>query len=366
MNVLHLSSNIKFGGSEQQLIYLTEATNKQNISNFIFCFDSSILLEYKDVIVGQLIAVPKQKTYSLKLLKVLRDTVKNNSIDIIHIHNGKFVLTYMLCDMLFKLNTKCVFSKKDMSTSSSVFSKLKYNYSGINKITCVTEAIKNRFQKLLYKKNHHKLMVLRDGLNPNALAQKASDTIHSDFNIQPNKLILGNVANHVTAKDLFTFINTIDYLINTLKINNVHVLQIGRFTHLTPKLKELVKEKHLESYITFTDFIKDGFKYTSQFDIFLMSSQSEGLPLSILESFYYKIPVVSTKAGGIPEAIIHENNGLLANVKDHKNLANQLLKLVKNKSLRNHITENAYKYLEENFTSNVMANKTISLYKSIV
>lgn len=366
MNVLHLSSNIKFGGSEQQLIYLIEATNKQNVSNFIFCFNTSILLDYKDVINGQIIAVPTQKAYSLKLLKALRDTVKAHNIDVIHIHNGKFVLTYMLCDMLFRLNIKCVFSKKDMSTSSSVFSKLKYNYSGIDKVTCVTEAIKNRFKKLLYKRNHHKLMVLRDGLNPNSLAQKSSNTLHLDFNIKPDKLIIGNVANHVTAKDLFTFINTIDYLVNTLNVNNIHVLQIGRFSHLTPKLKDLITEKQLESYITFTDFIKDGFKYTSQFDIFLMSSQSEGLPLSILESFYYKIPVVSTRAGGIPEAIIHKENGLLANLKDHKNLAKEIHTLLQDKSLKNHITKNAYAYLQENFTSTVMANKTINLYKSLV
>ncbi len=365
MNILHLSSNIKFGGSEQQLIYLVEATSKKGITNFVFCFDTSILLDYKADIKAQIIAAPTQKAYALPLLKTLRETVITQDIDVIHIHNAKFVLTYMLTDILYNLPCQCVFSKKDMSTSSSIFSKIKYNYKGINKVTCVTEAIKNRFKDLLYSKNHHKLMVLRDGLNPNTLKANKEIDIYESFNITEGYTIIGNVANHVNAKDLATFVNTIDYLVNTLKIRNVHALQIGRFTDFTPTLQQQVKDKDLEKFITFTGFIKDGYKYTSQFDVFLMSSQSEGLPLSILESFYYKVPVVSTNVGGIPEAITHNETGLLSDAKDFKNLALNVKRLIEDDALRSEITQNANALLLENFTSEVMADKTIELYKSL-
>jgi glycosyltransferase involved in cell wall biosynthesis len=365
MNILHLSSNIKFGGSEQQLIYLVEATRKKGITNFIFCFDTSILLDYIDDIQAQIITVPKQKAYAFPLLKALRETIITQKVDVIHIHNGKFVLTYMLADLLYNLPCKCVFSKKDMSTSSSIFSKVKYNYKGINKVTCVTDAIEQRFKDLLYAKNHHKLMVLRDGLNPQTLQANKDIDIYAPFDITKDYTIIGNVANHVSAKDLTTFVNTIDYLVNTLKIKNIHALQIGRFTNFTPTLQQQVKDSNLEKFITFTGFIKDGYKYTSSFDVFLMSSQSEGLPLSILESFYYKVPVVSTNVGGIPEAITHNETGLLSNAKDYKNLALNVKKLIENDELSDKITQNANALLLEKFTSEVMADKTVTLYKSL-
>jgi glycosyltransferase involved in cell wall biosynthesis len=144
------------------------------------------------------------------------------------------------------------------------------------------------------------------------------------------------------------------------------LLQIGRFTDFTDTLKSSVKEKGLEDYITFTDFLKEGFKYTSQFDVFLMSSKSEGLPLTILESFYYKVPVVSTRAGGIPEVVIDKENGLLSDIKDYQDLGKNILLLLNDEKLRNDIVENAYKLVIKTFSADTMANQTISVYNEVL
>ena len=208
--------------------------------------------------------------------------------------------------------------------------------------------------------------MLRDGLSLETLHQKTASNIHSKFNIENNKFIIGNVANHVRAKDLGTLILTLDYLVNTLNFKNIHLIQIGRFSNDTQGLKQLIKEKQLKNYITFTGFIQDGYQFTSQFNAFIMSSQSEGLPLTILESFYYKIPVISTKAGGIPEAITHNKNGLLANIKDFKTLALHVKTILESKALSTKITENAYKLVVERFTSNRMADQTIALYNQLL
>ncbi|WP_335974713.1 glycosyltransferase family 4 protein [Gaetbulibacter jejuensis] len=366
MNVLHLSSNIKFGGSEQQLIYLIEGLKKQNIKSFIFCYDTSMLLEYKEKFNAGFTTLPKQKAYSRDMISALKQVVKNESIDIIHIHNGKFVLTYMLADILFRLPCKVVFSKKDMATRSSLFSRIKYNYKGVQKVLCVSHAVKRRFEEILLKKNHYKLQVLRDGLNFDDLKIYDDVNIHKSFDIEPHKIIVGNVANHVNAKDLSTFVLTLDYLVNNCKLTNIHFLQIGRFTGTTETLKELVKEKQLDDYITFTDFIKDGYKYTSQCDIFLMTSINEGLPLTIMESFYYKIPVVSTIAGGIPEAITHGENGLLADLKDAETLGKHIISLCNDDVLKKNIIENAYTLVTTTFSAQKMTENTIVVYNELL
>ena len=366
MNILHLNSNIKFGGSEQQLIYLVDATSKKNVNNFIFCFEGSDIEIRRTDIKATIFAVKKQKKSHPALLLKLKKIVKENNIDLIHIHTGRFILTYMLADLFLNLNCRAIFSKKDMSPNSSWFSKLKYNYKGIYKTTCVTEAIKERFKTILYKKNYNKLSVIRDGLFLENLKTPSLKNIHEDLGIENNKIIIGNVANHVEAKDLNVLIFVLDYLVNEKKMKDVHIVQIGRFSGLTDGLKMIINEKNLQNNITFTDFIKDGFEYTSQFDYFLMTSKTEGMPLSILESFYYKIPVISTNAGGIPEIVNHKENGLLSNIGDFKQLAENIIILNNDASLKKNIIENAYTLVVKEFSHHLMGDKTIATYKEIL
>ena len=354
---------MKFGGSEQQIINLVEASNRRGLSGYIFCYEGSDLANRADQIKGKVIAVKKQKPFAPGILHALKAAVKQHQIDVIHIHNGKFILPYMLAGIFLGLKSPAIFSKKDMSRSSSLLSKLKYNYSKIYRTACVTESIKKRFQHILYPKNHHKLVVLRHGVNMKKLQDLVPEDIYSGLNIPKETIIIGNVANHVRAKGLRTLVLTLDYLVNTKGIHNIRVVQIGRFSDLTEDLKSLTAEKNLQEYLIFTGFLQYGFKYTSQFDYFIMTSQSEGMPQAALESFFYKIPVVSTNAGGIPEIIKHEINGMLADVDDYEGLGNNIIRLMEDQPLKNRIVANAYELIINELNSEVMTDKTIGLYK---
>jgi hypothetical protein len=60
--------------------------------------------------------------------------------------------------------------------------------------------------------------------------------------------LIGNVANHTDAKDLITFINVVDYLVNSLNKKRCRLFQIGEFTKLTAELKS-IKEKNLKAIL---------------------------------------------------------------------------------------------------------------------
>jgi hypothetical protein len=72
----------------------------------------------------------------------------------------------------------------------------------------------------------------------------------------------------IRCKRFITFINVVDYLVNSLNKRCRLFFQIGEFTKLTAEFKSIVKEKKLESYIVFTDKIKNAFGLNSQFDTF--------------------------------------------------------------------------------------------------
>lgn len=56
-------------------------------------------------------------------------------------------------------------------------------------------------------------------------------------------------------------------------------------------------------------------------DVFLLTSVSEGIPLTVIEAMFSGLPCVCTNVGGLPEIIEHERNGLLAEAKDPEGLA---------------------------------------------
>ena len=102
-----------------------------------------------------------------------------------------------------------------------------------------------------------------------------------------------------------------------------------------------------------------------EFDIFLLTSLTEGLPLTIYEAFASKIPVVATNAGGIAEVIKNGITGYVTDLKDSKNLANGVLRILKDKELAEIIKNNAFELVSRNHDLNVMKQNYYSFYSSL-
>ena len=63
-------------------------------------------------------------------------------------------------------------------------------------------------------------------------------------------------------------------------------------------------------------------------DMFLLTSVSEGIPLTVIEAMFSGLPCVCTNVGGLPEIIEHERNGLLADAKDPEGLATMVQRVL--------------------------------------
>lgn len=94
-----------------------------------------------------------------------------------------------------------------------------------------------------------------------------------------------------------------------------------------------------------------------------MTSQTEGLGTSLLDSLACKIPIIATKAGGIPEVVQHEKTGLLCPIGDSQCLAQSLLKVEKDPKLRSELIENGLQHLQAYFTKEKTAEKTFVYYQ---
>jgi glycosyltransferase involved in cell wall biosynthesis len=102
-----------------------------------------------------------------------------------------------------------------------------------------------------------------------------------------------------------------------------------------------------------------------EFDVFLLTSLTEGLPLTIYEAFAAKVPVVSTNAGGIAEVVQNEITGFISDLKDSESLSNNVLKIINNNKLSETITTNAYNLVKKNHDLNIMKENYYNFYKNI-
>lgn len=130
-------------------------------------------------------------------------------------------------------------------------------------------------------------------------------------------------------------------------------------------LESLVKEKKLEKKIHFTGEIKHDQVATEmqQSDVFVLFSNHENFPCVIIEALCCGLPVVSSKAGGISEAV-NEHNGILVEKGNIAALADAMLKVAMNleKYDRRKISEGAIAL----YNKNRIANQFIDLYKTLI
>ena len=106
--------------------------------------------------------------------------------------------------------------------------------------------------------------------------------------------------------------------------------------------------------------------FFSNADIFVFPTYNETFGLVNLEAMQYKLPIVTTNEGGIPDVVQNGINGYVCEREDSITLANSIEKLLKEKESCIELGENGYKIFKEKFTLTAFnANITATLKKII-
>ena len=99
------------------------------------------------------------------------------------------------------------------------------------------------------------------------------------------------------------------------------------------------------------------------FDIFVMSSITEGLGTSILDAMACRKPVVGTTAGGIPESVVDGTTGFLVPPRDEVALARAIVQLLRDPDLRARMGDAGFARVSESFGVERMVRETLAVYE---
>lgn len=161
----------------------------------------------------------------------------------------------------------------------------------------------------------------------------------------------------------------IEYIIKAMAIiikndKNIKLWIIGS-GELEGDLKSLVNKLQLNDHIEFRGKVGEEELIESYIlaDIMIVPSivtsygDTEGMPVVIMEALASGKPIITTDVGGITDAIMDGDTGILVQQKSSEELAKKIYELINDEELREHLSKNAVKCAREKFSWDVIANK---------
>ena len=127
----------------------------------------------------------------------------------------------------------------------------------------------------------------------------------------------------------------------------------------------LARELQIENRVKFLGDRHDVADILGESQIFVLSTYSEGLPISIMEAMRAGLPVIATDVGGISEEVEHRHNGFLVPAHDAPALAEALRELLRSPDLRAQMGHASRQKFEGAFTRDRMINQIQQLYAQV-
>jgi glycosyltransferase involved in cell wall biosynthesis len=129
-------------------------------------------------------------------------------------------------------------------------------------------------------------------------------------------------------------------------------------------LERLATDLSISSQVTFWGQQLDVAPFFSAADAFIMSSQSEGLPISLLQAFSLGLPAIVTDVGGMAEVVRLAKAGLTVSVADPAGMAAAILRLTGNDMEREQFSKNSEAAFHSRFTQQTMVDAYMNLYRN--
>ena len=184
---------------------------------------------------------------------------------------------------------------------------------------------------------------------PNGIKPTLNEEIIHNPTLTPHILFLSNL---ITNKGVFVLLDALKILRGKgYSFICDFVGSESQEINTTRFLKE-IEDRGLKDYIIYhgSKYGHDKYKFYIQADIFVLPSFDEAFPLVIIEAMEYKLPIVSTNVGGIPDEVNNGYNGFLVEPNDVNALVNAIESLLINPELRLDMGFNSRSIFEDCYT----------------
>src|SRR5262245_44099903 len=205
-------------------------------------------------------------------------------------------------------------------------------------------------------------VTVHEGIDVDRVASVPAVDVHQTFWLPHHAPVVGNVAALVPHKGQRYLIEAAHRVVQEIPDARFVILGEGE---LREQLERQVRDHHLEKHVLLPGFRVDVLGCIKGFDLFVMSSVTEGLGTSLLDAMACSRAIVATTAGGIPEIVQDGVNGLLVPPRDAKALADAIIYALGDEALRARLGETGFACVRERFTVERMVAETAAVYARV-
>lgn len=131
-------------------------------------------------------------------------------------------------------------------------------------------------------------------------------------------------------------------------------------------LQTMVDDAGLSGRILFAGYRNYAYHYLPHFDVFVLPSLTEGLPITILEAMQAEVPIVATRVGGIPAVLENGRTGVLVEPGDPSALAEAITGVLSDPRGAQAMGKNARAVAVTNYSSRRMAESYQRVYETVL
>lgn len=352
LKIIHIIQSIVIHGAEKMLLDMALYQKKAGHDVTVVSQYSRWGNEYEKKLEEsgvRVIYFGKPKGFNLKHLAKLTSFFIKEKPDVVHthLHAAIYLIPY------YMINRKCAKIHTVHSVASYEFGKVHrmcqhFAYLFLGEVPV---SICKSVQKTVIKeyKSLKKAPVIYNGI------------ICDNFDLPPKKhdgFIFINVASHTEVKNQNMLLNAFEKAVK--ENHNIRLMLIGDGPN-RKKLEYTAQQLGIDKYVKFFGIRHDVPELLAMSDVFVLSSDTEGMPLSIIEAFAAGLPVLSTAVSGSIDVIKDAENGFIVPIGDSNALADKMIYLANNEAMVHNISANNKKYSKE-FDFDIMNKKYIDLY----
>jgi len=373
INLLYVITKLELGGAQKQLLALIRNLDKEKFRLFLFTAKDGFLLaealSINDLTVhkSRWLERPLNPFKDLLALIEICRFIKKNNIEIIHTHSSKAGILGRLAAKLARGNgvRKIVHTVHGWSFNE-------YQPIPARVLYIFLERFVGRFTDTLIvvsdwdkrKGLDNKIgkdgayILIRYGIDFNELRVGAS-SLKQDLGLAADDLAVGMVACFKPQKAPQDFIKVAACVHKILP--RVKFLLVGDGL-LRKDIERLIYAYNLQNQVILTGWRQDIPALLSVIDVLVLTSLWEGLPVSVLEAMASAKPVIATRTGGVSEVLGEGRGGFIVPARDTAAIADKLVSLLQNETLRKQAGQDARAALPACFRLENMVAQTAKLY----
>ena len=359
IRVAFIDKQRSWTGQTKRTLLILNALDRRSFEPIAICQPGSVLGEKLQNLNIPVFKVRmdgmRQFAAIIKVKRILQD----HKIDIVDTHGYRDHIISILAARLAR--TKAILRTKHNTVplKSGVFSRFIYNT-----LTTRVIAISEHIRQVLIGSGMRpeNISTIHSSIDVEKFSPRAkSGKILQEFELTEHTEVVGMVARIHQSKG-------IDYLLSAIALAadagvDRKFLIVGKGRE---KLAGRLKELHIEEHVIAPGYREDVPEILSIVDVFVLPSLREGLGTAILEAMAMGKPIISTRVGGIPEAVQHGINGLLVPPADGPALAAAIRELLAEKEKRLAMGQQSRRIAEERFNQTRMISKMESIFRQVL